>query len=101
MSNTTYDTPRTLGQGYLFGIPMKDLGWFASLLMGLTTGFMCFFAATFLAIVSILFYNSIGHHAMDYSYSYSRVGLPVGIVCALVALGYLGTMWAKRIARQQ
>jgi ABC-type dipeptide/oligopeptide/nickel transport system permease subunit len=99
--DTTYDTPRTLGQGYLFGVPMKDLGWFASLLMGLTTGFMGFFAATFFAIVSIMVYNSSGHHAIDYSYSYTRVGLPVGIFCAVVALGYLGTMWAKRQVRQQ
>ena len=74
---------------------MKDLGWFASLLMGLATGFMGFFGATFLAIVGLLFYNAGGHHTVDYSYSYSRVGLPVGILFAVVALGYLGTMWGE------
>ncbi|ADW70754.1 hypothetical protein [Granulicella tundricola] len=100
MSQTAYDTPRTLGGGYLFGIPMKDLGWFASLLMGLATGFMGFFGATFFAIVGLLIYNAGGHHTVDYSYSYSRVGLPVGILFAVVALGYLGTMWAKRMGRK-
>ena len=43
---------RTLGAGYLFGAPVGDLGWFASLLMGTATGFAAFFAATFLRDLS-------------------------------------------------
>ncbi len=91
--------PRTLGGGYFFGIPMGDLGWFTSLLMGLATGMAAFFLATFLGIVSILFLNALGHHA-DYAWSYKRIGLPVGLLVAALALGYLGTMWVKRITRR-
>lgn len=93
------DGPRTLGAGYLFGVPVKDLGWFASLLMGLATGFAAFFLATFVGIVSILVLNANGHHA-NYAWSYTRVGLPVGVVVAVVALGYLAMLWARRQIRR-
>jgi ABC-type dipeptide/oligopeptide/nickel transport system permease subunit len=100
MSQPTYTAaPRTLGGGYLFGVPVKDMGWFASLLMGFATGFLAFFASTFLAIISFLFYNSIGHHALDYSYTYSRIGLPIGILFGVLALAYLGMLWLRRITR--
>ena len=91
--------PRTVGGGYLFGVPVGDLGWFASLLMGLATGMVGFFLATFVGIVSILFWNAGGHHA-DYAWSYLRVGLPVGATLGVLALGYLATLWARRISRK-
>ena len=49
---------RVAGPGTLFGVPIGDLGWFASLLMGTATGFAAFFAGTFLGIVGIMIYNS-------------------------------------------
>lgn len=105
MAQTTYKTPdtgpRTLGAGYLFGVPVKDMGIFATLLMGFASGFLAFFASTFLGIISILFYNSTGHHTVDYAYSYTRVGLPVGLLCGVVALGYMGMLWVRRQARRQ
>jgi|GEM_PF-484228 len=91
---------RANGPGTLFGVPIGDLGWFASLLMGTATGFAAFFAATFLGIVSILLYNSTGHKPVDYSYSYLRVGLPVGLLVLVAALGYLGMLWVRRITRR-
>jgi hypothetical protein len=45
-------------------------------------------------------YNSSGHKAVDYSYSYLRVGLPVGLVVLVGALGYLGMLWVRRITRR-
>ena len=90
--------PRTFARGYVFGAPVKDLGWFASLVMGLATGVMAFFAATFVGIVFILFWNAAGHHA-DFTVSYRLMGLPTGIVVGVVALAYLGTFWVKRITR--
>ena len=91
---------RTLGAGYVFGAPVGDLGWFASLLMGTAAGFASFFAATFCGIISILIYNSVGHHAVDFALSYKRVGLPVGIVVLAMSLSYLGTLWVRRQIRR-
>jgi hypothetical protein len=83
---------------------MADLGWFTSLLMGLASGMAAFFAATFCGIFFILFYNTAGHHvgpqALDYADSYRRVGLPVGALAGLLALGYLGMLWVKRKTRR-
>ena len=93
-------SPRTFGAGYLFGIPLGDLGWFTSLLMSFALGFAAFFAATFCAIVGILFYNTATHHAVDFSLTYSRVGLPVGALVLLVTLLYLGTLWVRRQLRK-
>jgi hypothetical protein len=93
-------TPRTVGAGYLFGVPLGDLGWFSSLLMSFAMGFAAFFAATFCAIVGILFYNTATHHAVDFALTYRRVGLPVGLLVLVIALGYLGTLWVRRQVRR-
>lgn len=79
---------------------MGDLGWFASLLMGTAAGFAAFFAATFFAIVGILIYNSAGRHPIDFSISYKWIGLPVGVVVLVLALGFLGTLWVRRQLRR-
>ena len=108
MASPTYNTPanripngpRTLGGGYFFGVPVMDMGWFASLLMGFASGFLAFFASTFVAIVTILLLNSSGRH-LDYAFSYTRVGLPIGLLCGVLALGYLGTLWVRRHTRGQ
>ena len=108
MASPTYNTPttsepegpRTFGAGYLFGVPVKDMGWFATLLMGFATGFLCFFAATFVGIVTILILNSSGRH-LDYAWSYTRIGLPVGILAAVLALSYLGMLWIRRQATRK
>jgi hypothetical protein len=88
------------GDGRLFGIPLGELGWFASLLMGTAAGFAAFFAGTFLGIVGILVYNTATHGAVDFAYSYRRVGLPVGVGVMVLSLGYLGTLWVKRLLRR-
>jgi hypothetical protein len=85
----------------LFGIPIGELGWFASLLMGTATGFAAFFAATFLGIVSILILNSTGHRSIDFALSYRRVGFPVGMVMLGTAWSYLGTLWLRRQMRRR
>jgi len=37
---------------------------------------------------------------VDYAYSYIRVGLPVGVLVLAAALGYLGTLWVRRMTRR-
>jgi len=98
--NGNATSPRTIGSGYLFGVPLGDLGWFASLLMSVAMGFAAFFAATFCAIFAVLFYNTATHHAVDFALTYRRVGLPVGLVVLAVSLGYLGSLWVKRHLRK-
>ena len=93
-------SPRTVGSGYLFGVPLGDLGWFTTLLMSLAMGFAAFFAATFCAIIGTLFYNTATHHVVDFSLTYKRVGLPVGLLVLVVTLGYLGTLWVRRQLRR-
>ena len=92
--------PRTTGAGYLFGVPLGDLGWFTSLLMSAALGMAAFFAATFFAIVGVLFYNTATHHAVDFALTYRRVGLPVGVLVLLAASSYLGTLWVRRQLRR-
>ena len=93
-------SPRTSGSGYLFGVPLGDLGWFSSLLMSFALGFAAFFAATFFAIFGVLIYNTATHHAVDFALTYKRVGIPVGLLVLVVALGYLGTLWVRRQLRK-
>jgi hypothetical protein len=100
--NTTSRTPSTgkgFWDGYLFGAPMTDFGWFASLLMGVATGMAAFFAATFVGIFSILFYNAAGHK-VDFAISYRLIGLPAGVLVMALALSYLGMLWVRRITRK-
>jgi hypothetical protein len=92
--------PKAFGNGYLFGVPVGDLGWFASLLMGTAAGFAAFFAATFCGIFAILIYNSTTHGSLDYALSYRAVGLPAGLLVLVLALGYLGTLWVRRMLRK-
>src|SRR5271156_2944928 len=87
----------------LFGIPLGELGWFASLLMGVATGFAAFFAATFLSIMGMLAYVTFSGHPMasvDFSLTSRYFGLPTGIVVMALALAYLGTQWARRHLRR-
>ncbi len=91
---------RVSGSGTLFGVPMGDLGWFTSLLMGVAIGFAAFFLATFLAIIGFLTYSTATHRAVDFARTYTRVGLPVGVLVMIVALGYLGSLWVRRKLRR-
>jgi hypothetical protein len=93
-------SPRTFGSGYLFGVPLGDLGWFTSLLMSFALGFAAFFAATFCAIVGTLFYNTVTHRAVDFALTYKRVGLPVGLLVLVLTLAYLVTLWVRRQLRK-
>jgi hypothetical protein len=98
--NRTTSSPQTSGAGYLFGVPLGDLGFFTSLLMSFALGFAAFFAATFCAIIGILFYNTATHHAVDFALTYTRFGLPVGLLVLVIALVYLGTLWTRRKLRK-
>jgi hypothetical protein len=99
IGNETSATPRTLGGGYLFGVPVGGLGLFATLLMSVATGFISFFAATFCGIVGVAIYNGVTHQSVTLAMSYRRFGFPFGVFMLVLTLGYLGTLWVKRKLR--
>ena len=101
MATTLQPTPanRSFGNGFLFGVPVRDLGWFASLLVSFALGFVAFFLATFIAIVVFLF-RTAGGHAVDFAQTYRYFGLPCGIVVLVASLTYLGYLWTRRITRR-
>ncbi|WP_348267669.1 hypothetical protein P8936_00140 [Edaphobacter paludis] len=98
--NGTLTAPRAFGSGYLFGVPLGDLGLFTTLLMSAAVGFAAFFASTFCAIITLLFYKVATSHMPDFTITYKWVGLPVGVVVLLLTLAYLGTLWVKRKLRK-
>lgn len=99
------DTQNNVAQarrdGVLFGIPLGDLGWFQSLLMGTAAGFAAFFLATFLAIIGFLIYLSATGKPVDFALTYKVIGLPVGATVLVLALGYLGVQYARRLGRSR
>lgn len=98
---TANHVERARQEGVIFGIPMGDLGWFASLLMGLATGMTAFFLTTFVAIFTLLIYTSATHQPVDFALAYRRAGFPVGVVVMVLALSYLGFQWVRRMARKR
>jgi hypothetical protein len=83
-------------RGMLFGIPLGELGWFQSLLMGTAIGFAAFFLTTCIAIFSILTLNTAAHRTIDFAISYRDIGLPVGLLVLVIAYSYLGFQWVRR-----
>jgi len=82
--------------GRIFGIPLGELGLFSSLLMAFAFGFLVFFATCFVAILSLLFYNSAGHHSVNMADSYRYFALPAGLVALAFALVVLLSLWVRR-----
>jgi uncharacterized membrane protein YphA (DoxX/SURF4 family) len=87
-------------QATLFGVPIGEFGWFASLLIGAASGFVAFFLATFVGIFGILIYNAVSHQNVDLALSYRYGGLTFGGLVLVLAWGYLGTLWVRRITRK-
>jgi hypothetical protein len=97
---SVHNVGRARQEGVLFGIPLGDLGWFSSLLMGLATGFAAFFLTTFVSIMSLLFYRVASGHNPDFAIAYRDIGFPVGVVVLILALGYLSVLYARRMRRR-
>jgi uncharacterized membrane protein YjjB (DUF3815 family) len=96
---TANDVERARREGVLLGIPLGDLGWFQSLLMGVAVGFAAFFATTFVAILVMLVLTAMGH-PVDFALTYRDFGFPVGVVVMALALGFLGVQWSRRMIRK-
>jgi hypothetical protein len=86
--------------GVVLGVPLGDLGWFQSLLMGTAMGMAAFFASTFVAIMSFLVYLSATHHQVDFALTYRVIGFPIGLTVLIVSYVYLGFLWIRRKTRR-
>ena len=87
-------THRT-GKGKVLGFPLEGFGLFTSLLLSLAAGFFTFFASTCIAIFSLLGWNVLGHHTVDFADSYLYVGFPAGVIVLVVALPVFGALWLR------
>ncbi len=92
-------TMRQDGAKFL-GFPLEGFGLFTSLLLAFAAAFFTFFASTFLAIISLLVWNQILGHNVDYADTYLYVGLPAGMVMLMVALPVFGTLWIRAKLRK-
>lgn len=81
----------------LLGAPVGDFSVLQTLLITAATGVAAFFAATFLAIMTILVLTEASSRKIDFSIAYKWVGLPVGLAMLLVTAGYLGMLLVRRL----
>lgn len=86
--------------GTFLGFPLEGFSLFQSLLLALASGFFTFFASTTIAIFTLLGWNLIGHHAVNYADSYLYVGFPAGVIVLLLALPVFGTLWIRAKLRK-
>jgi hypothetical protein len=86
--------------GTVLGFPLEGFGLFQSLLLAFASAFFTFFATTCIAIFSLLGWNVIGRHTVNYADSYLYAGLPAGLLVLAVALPLFLTLWVRAKLRK-
>lgn len=81
--------------GTILGFPLKGFSLFQSALLSLASACFTFFATTALAIFSLLIWNQLGGHAVNYADSYLYVGLPLGVLVLVLAIPFFGALWIR------
>ncbi len=81
--------------GSVLGFPLEGFSLFQSLLLAVASAFFTFFATTFLSIISLLAWNNLGHHAVNYADTYLYVGFPAGLIVLVLALPFFGVLWMR------
>jgi hypothetical protein len=79
----------------ILGFPLAGFSLFQSLLLSVGSAFFTFFATTCIAIFSLLAWNLLGGHSVNYANSYLYVGLPAGLTVLIVALPLFGVLWIR------
>lgn len=85
------------GSQRFLGFPLEGFGFFTSLLLTFSSGFLAFWLVTGVAIFALLIWNQGLHHSVNYANSYLYAGLPAAIVVWAIALGVFGTLWVRAI----
>lgn len=81
--------------GTFLGFPLAGFSLFQSLLLAFASAFFAFFLTTTLAIFSLLAWNLIGHHSVNYADTYLYVGVPAGIITLAIALPLFMMLWIR------
>jgi ABC-type nickel/cobalt efflux system permease component RcnA len=85
--------------GSILGFPLEGFSLFQSLLLAFASAFFTFFAATFLAILSLLVWNVMLGHSVNFADTYRYVGFPAGVLVLLIALPYFLVLWVRAKVR--
>ncbi|MGA7886670.1 MAG: hypothetical protein WCA44_13080 [Acidobacteriaceae bacterium] len=80
----------------VLGIPLGEIGLFPSLFLALAVGFMAFFASCFLAILSLLVWNTATHGHISYVDTYRYVALPTGVAVMVMGMIWVTGSWLRR-----
>jgi len=91
-------SPRQAGR--ILGFPLEGFSLFQSLLLALASAFFTFFLTTTLAIYSLLVWNGLLHHNVDYADTYRYVGFPAGVLVLVIALPFFATLWVRAKIRK-
>jgi hypothetical protein len=81
--------------GKFLGFPLEGFGLFTSLLLTAASGFFTFFLVTAISIFSLLVWNQMLHHTVNYADAYLYCGFPAAVVVWLVAFAVFGTLWVR------
>ncbi|HEY1807606.1 MAG TPA: hypothetical protein VGG42_03540 [Acidobacteriaceae bacterium] len=80
----------------LLGIPLGDFGLFSCVLLSVAAGFFAFFGTCFLAIMGLLFWNTLAHQQINYADSYRYIAFPVGVVVLVFGFVFFTSVWLRR-----
>ncbi|HEU5351296.1 MAG TPA: hypothetical protein VFU55_06835 [Terracidiphilus sp.] len=92
--------PQPALTGTILGFPLKGFSFFQSMLLAVASAFFTFFASTALAIFSLLVWNQIGGHSVNYADTYLYVGFPLGVLVLLLAVPFFGVLWLRARVRR-
>ena len=84
----------------ILGFPLEGFGFFTSLLLAFASAFFTFFAVTTVTIFSLLAWNQIGGHTVNYADTYLYAGFPAGVLVLVIALPVFGVPWLKARLRR-
>ena len=94
-----HPSERSTGKTIL-GFPLEGFSLFQSLLLALASAFFTFFLTTCVAIFSLLGWNLLGGHSVNYADSYLYVGAPSGLIVLVIALPLFGVLWVRAKLRR-
>ncbi|HZZ40287.1 MAG TPA: hypothetical protein VFE06_14225 [Acidobacteriaceae bacterium] len=80
----------------LLGIPLGDFGLFSCVLLSVAAGFFAFFCTCFLAIMGLLFWNTLAHQQINYADSYRYIAFPIGLAVMAVGFVFFTAVWVRR-----